>query len=150
MACRSLERTRPVVDCLTKRLAQERESDPSVATTGSVEFMALELSCMASVQDFASRFAALGIPLNILVANAGAMYGDRGVTKEGHELTLATNHLGHFLLTRLMLKHMSVTPRNRIVVVGSSIHSLVRNADPRVLHCASSCLIVPHRVMDTI
>ncbi|CAN6202730.1 unnamed protein product [Urochloa humidicola] len=88
----------------------------------------LDLSSLASVRRFVASFLDLGIPLNLLINNAGK-YADRfAVSEDGVEMTFATNYLGHFLLTRLLLEKMAETARatgveGRIVNVSSTIHS---------------------------
>ncbi|XP_062233711.1 short-chain dehydrogenase TIC 32 B, chloroplastic-like [Phragmites australis] len=93
-----------------------------------VVVLPLDLSSLDSVRRFVARFLALGLPLNLLVNNAGK-YADRfAVSEDGVEMTFATNYLGHFLLTRLLLEKMAETARatgveGRIVNVSSTIHS---------------------------
>jgi NAD(P)-dependent dehydrogenase (short-subunit alcohol dehydrogenase family) len=60
--------------------------------------------------------------LHLLVNNAGAYFGDRGLTDDGHERTWQVNHLGHFLLTGLLLDRLKATPPARIVHVSSRSH----------------------------
>eukprot|EP00947_MAST-08B_sp_MAST-8B-sp1_P000703 g703.t1 len=127
MACRSAAKALPVIEEINGRLAAAvaAEGVEALADKGSVEFMALDLSSLASCRTFARSFGELDQPLHCLVNNAGAMFTERRVTSEGHELTLATNHLGHFLLTRLLLPHLAREPGSRVVVVGSSLHMQV-------------------------
>ncbi|KAL6606564.1 hypothetical protein ACP70R_042217 [Stipagrostis hirtigluma subsp. patula] len=93
-----------------------------------VVVLPLDLSSLASVRRFVARFLALDLPLNLLVNNAGK-YADRfAVSEDGVEMTFATNYLGHFLLTRLLLEKMAATARatgveGRIVNVSSTVHS---------------------------
>jgi len=69
-----------------------------------VEVRALDLSSQASVGAFADELLAEGLPLHLLVNNAGIMSPPtRQVTVDGHELQFATNHLGHFALTLRLL-----------------------------------------------
>ncbi|XP_062230210.1 short-chain dehydrogenase TIC 32 B, chloroplastic-like isoform X1 [Phragmites australis] len=102
-----------------------------------VVVLPLDLSSLASVRRFVARFLALGLPLNLLVNNAGK-YADRfAVSEDGVEMTFATNYLGHFLLTRLLLEKMAETARatgveGRIVNVSSSIHSWFAGDDDAV------------------
>ena len=85
----------------------------------------LDLTSLASVRHFASEFRKSGKDLNILVNNAGVMAVPFSRSKEGHELQFATNHLGHFLLTSLLLDRMKESarkrgaPQGRIVNVSS-------------------------------
>uniref|UniRef100_A0A453GY46 Short-chain dehydrogenase TIC 32, chloroplastic n=1 Tax=Aegilops tauschii subsp. strangulata TaxID=200361 RepID=A0A453GY46_AEGTS len=93
----------------------------------SVDLMELDVSSLASVRNFAADFAARGLPLNILVNNAGIMATPFTLSKDGIEMQFATNHVGHFLLTHLVLDTMKKTSREsnvegRIVIVASEGH----------------------------
>ncbi|XP_014503860.1 short-chain dehydrogenase TIC 32, chloroplastic [Vigna radiata var. radiata] len=95
--------------------------------TAKVDVMELDLSSMASVRKFASEFTSSGLPLNILINNAGITATPFSLSKDNIELQFATNHLGHFLLTHLLLDTMkktaSVSKREgRIVNVSSDGH----------------------------
>ncbi|XP_052209470.1 short-chain dehydrogenase TIC 32 A, chloroplastic-like [Diospyros lotus] len=90
--------------------------------------MALDLSSLNSVRRFVAEFDSLDLPLNILINNAGKFSYEHAITEDGVEMTFATNYLGHFLLTKLLLKKMIGTAKatgvqGRIVNVASSIHS---------------------------
>lgn len=90
--------------------------------------MGLDLSKLESVRRFVAEFESLNLPLNLLINNAGKFSYDHGVSEDGIEMTFATNYLGHFLLTKLLLKKMIETTKTsgvqgRIVNVSSSIHS---------------------------
>ncbi|KAI4996174.1 hypothetical protein ZWY2020_046440 [Hordeum vulgare] len=88
----------------------------------------LDLSSLASVRDFARRFLSLGLPLHLLINNAGKFsHGQLALSEDGVEMTFATNYLGHFLLTKLLLARMAETAaatgvQGRIVNVSSSVH----------------------------
>ncbi|XP_047328235.1 short-chain dehydrogenase TIC 32 B, chloroplastic-like [Impatiens glandulifera] len=90
--------------------------------------MKLDLSSISSVQDFVAEFISLDLPLNLLVNNAGKFCYNYAVSEDAIEMTFATNHLGHFLLTKLLLKKMVETAeatgtQGRIVNLTSGIHS---------------------------
>ncbi|KAG6407588.1 hypothetical protein SASPL_130581 [Salvia splendens] len=90
--------------------------------------MGLDLSKLDSVRRFVAEFESLNLPLNLLINNAGKFSYDHGVTEDGIEMTFATNYLGHFLLTKLLMKKMTETAKTsgvqgRIVNVSSSIHT---------------------------
>ncbi|KAI3501460.1 hypothetical protein L1887_29329 [Cichorium endivia] len=90
--------------------------------------MPLDLSSLKSVRSFVSDFGALNLPLNLLINNAGKFAHDHGISEDGIEMTFATNYLGHFLLTKLLLKKMIATAKStgiqgRIVNVSSGIHT---------------------------
>ncbi|KAL3342119.1 hypothetical protein AABB24_026241 [Solanum stoloniferum] len=92
-----------------------------------VDTMELDLSSLASVKKFASDFKSSGRPLNLLINNAGIMATPFMLSKDNIELQFATNHLGHFLLTNLLLEKMKETARKtkregRIVNVSSEAH----------------------------
>ncbi|KAJ9679471.1 hypothetical protein PVL29_021413 [Vitis rotundifolia] len=95
--------------------------------TAKVDAMELDLSSMASVRKFASEYNSSGLPLNILINNAGIMAVPYMLSKDNIEMQFATNHLGHFLLTSLLLDTMKKTTRKsrkegRIVNVSSMAH----------------------------
>ncbi|XP_068307443.1 short-chain dehydrogenase TIC 32, chloroplastic-like [Pyrus communis] len=92
--------------------------------------MELDLSSLASVRKFATDYTSSGLPLNILTNNAGIMATPFKLSKDNIELHFATNHLGHFLLTNLLLETMKTTSRERktegrIVNVSSLGHRYI-------------------------
>jgi NAD(P)-dependent dehydrogenase (short-subunit alcohol dehydrogenase family) len=84
----------------------------------------LELASLASIRGFAPRFLARHPVLHVLVNNAGVMACPFGHTADGFELQLGTNHLGHFLLTTLLLPALRRGAPSRIVSVSSRGHHL--------------------------
>lgn len=89
---------------------------------GGAEVMRLDLADLDSVRAFAAAFLARHERLHVLVNNAGIHTAQRTTTPQGHETTFATNHLGHFLLTRLLLDRMKASAPARIVNVASEAH----------------------------
>ncbi|XP_051122748.1 short-chain dehydrogenase TIC 32, chloroplastic-like [Andrographis paniculata] len=92
-----------------------------------VDALELDLSSLQSVRKFASEFVSSGRRLNLLINNAGIMATPFQLSKDNIELQFATNHLGHFLLTNLLLDTMKKTSREtkregRIVNVSSEAH----------------------------
>jgi len=100
------------------------------AATGSssVFFVALDLADLASVRACAAEFLARGEPLHVLVNNAG-VGGVRGLTRQGFELMFGVNHLGHFLLTQLLLERLVSSAPARVVTVSSDAHYNARGID---------------------
>jgi retinol dehydrogenase-12 len=94
----------------------------------SVFFLALDLADLESVRSCAEGFLARGEPLHVLVNNAG-VGGTRGLTKQGFELMFGVNHLGHFLLTQLLLERLTSTAPARVVTVASDAHYQARGID---------------------
>eukprot|EP00731_Ephydatia_muelleri_P025989 Em0018g89a len=72
--------------------------------TAKVEVMQLDLSLLASVRNFAEAFIRRGLPLHILILNAGVYGGPFTLTSDGVERHFAINHLGHFYLTKLLFE----------------------------------------------
>ncbi|XP_039132640.1 short-chain dehydrogenase TIC 32, chloroplastic-like [Dioscorea cayenensis subsp. rotundata] len=92
-----------------------------------VDVMELDLSSKASVRKFASDFNAAGLPLNILINNAGLGFAPFELSQDGIELIFATNHIGHFLLTELLLDNIKNTAHEsniegRIINVASDAY----------------------------
>lgn len=109
LAGRSGEKTRPVVDEIN-------------GTGGRATYMPLDLGDLDSVKACAERFLSdPGRPLHVLINNAG-LAGATGLTRQGFELTFGVNHLGHFLLTELLLDRMKRSAPARIVNVASMAH----------------------------
>ena len=90
-----------------------------------VESIPLDLSSFASVRQCASAFQAKGYPLHILINDAGGSVPGKqaSFTIDGFELTLGTNHLGHFLLTNLLIEDLKRSTPARVVTVLSELHN---------------------------
>lgn len=90
--------------------------------SGSLDIMVVDLGDFASVRAFARDFHAAYSHLDVLINNAGVLdYSGRRATN-GYELQLMTNHLGHMLLTSLLLDLMPDNPESRIVSLSSVAH----------------------------
>ncbi|KAL8193304.1 hypothetical protein R6Q57_026885 [Mikania cordata] len=92
-----------------------------------IDILELDLSSLKSVKAFADSFNALNLPLNILINNAGVMFCPYQLSQDGIEMQFATNHLGHFYLTNLLLDKMKETAattgiEGRIVNLSSVAH----------------------------
>jgi len=111
MACRSLEKGQAAVD-------QIRGENPR----GQVFLQRLDLADLDSVGQFAEIFLADNSRLDILINNAGVMATPYQRTADGFELQFATNHLGHFKLTGLLIDLLKSTPNSRVVTVTSYGH----------------------------
>ena len=89
----------------------------------TVFFLELDLASMQSIREFSVKFHALENYLHILVCNAGVMACPKRFTTDGFELQFGVNHLGHFLLTNLLLDLLKQSSPSRIVVVSSGIYT---------------------------
>ncbi|CAI5967732.1 unnamed protein product [Closterium sp. NIES-65] len=92
-----------------------------------VSVMPLDLASLKSVRAFAADYLRLNRPLHLLINNAGVMICPFMLTADGHENQFGTNHVGHFLLTNLLLPKLKETAKQegaeaRIVIVSSAAH----------------------------
>ncbi|GEO98814.1 oxidoreductase [Methylobacterium haplocladii] len=102
-----------------RAMAAIRRVHPGAA----LEFQPLDTASMSSVRAFAEAWRVEGRPIDILLLNAGiAWLPQRQETEDGFERQLATNYLGHFALTGLLLPSFRPGPASRIVPVASIAH----------------------------
>ncbi|XP_022159789.1 short-chain dehydrogenase TIC 32, chloroplastic-like isoform X2 [Momordica charantia] len=125
LALRGVHVVMAVRNVATGRDVQEAifKENPSA----KVDTMELDLSSVASVRKFASNFKSSGLPLNILINNAGIMATPFLLSKDNIELQFAVNHVGHFLLTNLLMETLKKSAaesnrEGRIVNVSSRRH----------------------------
>ena len=110
LACRSEERGEAAVADVKKR-----------SGNNNVVFVQLDLGSLDSVRTFAAKILKDEPHIDILINNAGVMMlPKRSLTTDGFEMQFGVNHLGHFLLTNLLLDRIKETPRARIVNLSSS------------------------------
>lgn len=83
--------------------------------------MPLDLASLDSVLDFSQQLVNQFDRLDMLILNAGVMFGDYSTTVEGYERQWGTNHLGHFFLVERLLP-LLLTSHARVVTVSSSAH----------------------------
>src|SRR5438876_132001 len=85
--------------------------------------LGLDLGSTAAVRQFVREIDARDVPLRALVCNAGLqVHKGPSLSPDGYELTFAVNHLGHFLLTNLLLARLVRNAPARIVIVASGVH----------------------------
>jgi NAD(P)-dependent dehydrogenase (short-subunit alcohol dehydrogenase family) len=97
----------------------------TLAPRSLVRFERLDLAELASVTAFARRLRSAGRPLDLLVNNAGLMAPpQRRLTADGFEMQFATNYLGHFALTGLLLPLLRLSRDPRVVQAGSLAHRM--------------------------
>ena len=88
----------------------------------AVEVMPLDLASFRSIRSFAADVLDQFDRLDVLVDNAGLILLRRRETEDGFEETFGVNHLGHFLLTDLLLERLRASAPARVVVVSSNAH----------------------------
>ena len=93
----------------------EKGKAAAATMSGDAEVRRLDLASLASVRAFAADWEG---DVDLLINNAGVMAPPLTRTEDGFELQFATNHLGHFALTNLLLKHVI----GRVVTVSSTGH----------------------------
>ncbi|GAA4440047.1 oxidoreductase [Phytohabitans houttuyneae] len=111
LACRSPERAAAAAERI-------RAESPGAA----VETLLLDLASQESVRRAAAELRAAHPRLDLLVNNAGGLWPRRETTVDGFERTLATNHLGPFAFTGLVLDRLLPVPGSRVVTVSSIGH----------------------------
>ena len=111
LACRNPDKGKAALD----RVLAEKPK-------GTATLEALDLADLDSVAAFSDRFAATHDKLDLLVNNAGVMMPPLSRTKQGFELQLGTNHLGHAALTARLAPLVLRTPGARFVIVSSGAH----------------------------
>lgn len=117
IACRSAHRAQTALEKIR-----------ATVNGAQVEFLPLDLGDFDSVRQCAQMFLARGLPLHLLVNNAG-LAGAGGFTKSGFEHAFGVNHMGHFLLTQLLLERIKASTPARIVTVASRAHYRARGID---------------------
>ncbi|KAI7733366.1 hypothetical protein M8C21_018618 [Ambrosia artemisiifolia] len=120
-------------------LKAERAAKSAGISKENYTVMHLDLASLDSVRQFVANFKQSGRPLDVLVCNA-AVYQPTAnqptFTADGIELSVGTNHLGHFLLSRLLLDDMKKSdyPSKRLIIVGSitgNTNTLAGNVPPK-------------------
>ena len=93
--------------------------------TSTVKFMSMDLASLNSIALFADEFLAQYSQLDCLICNAGVWepMENELKTKDGYEIHFGVNHLGHFLLVKLLTNALQRTKNSRIVVVSSGLMS---------------------------
>ena len=111
MACRNPEKAK-------KALQGIKSENPSA----KLEFIPLELSSLASIEKFTETFKAKYPSLDILINNAGMCQTPELKTKDGFEMQIGVNHLGHYALTGRLLDRLMSTKGSRVITMSSMNH----------------------------
>ena len=142
MACRSEKRAKEAMDDILRSIHVKRNDDDEKSQKSAKDrliFLPCDVSDFNSVREAVSTFQKMNLPLDVLINNAGIMMGQRKTTTgddNGLELTMACNHLGHFLLTNLLLPTMRKQKDSRVVIVTSSTYVLASDGiDLKDLNC---------------
>ncbi|XP_054901427.1 dehydrogenase/reductase SDR family member 13-like isoform X2 [Poeciliopsis prolifica] len=114
---------RVILACRNKEKAEAAAFDiRSESGNPQVVFMQLDLASLKSVRSFAETFLKTEPRLDILINNAGVL--GPGYSEEGFDLAFGVNHLGHFLLTNLLLERLRRCGPSRVITVSALLHRL--------------------------
>ncbi|CAF0936745.1 unnamed protein product [Adineta steineri] len=113
VACRNAEKAQKAIDDIRREINMP---------DAPLDFIQLNLSSLMSVRKFVDEFHERQLPLHLLINNAGIFGSEFESSECGEELQFTTNHLGHFLLTNLLLNDLRACIPSRIVIVSSGAH----------------------------
>lgn len=116
------------------KAARARDEVLAAVPDASLEIVPLDLASLASVEDAAAAIRAQHDRVDLLINNAGVMATPRTTTIDGFELQLATNHLGHFVLTARLLPALAAGAPSRVVSVTSFARMMGTPVSPRDPH----------------
>jgi retinol dehydrogenase-13 len=107
-----------------EEVAEECNSQDSKSPQGRAKAMVVDIADILSIKSFVEAFGKEHKSLDILVNNAGIMnVPSREVTTDGFEAQWGTNHVGHFVLTGLLLPLLKKTAHSRVVCLSSCFHN---------------------------
>lgn len=114
-----------IIACRTTAKGEKAISEikSNIGVSSKLEVMKLDLSDYDSVRHFVQEFNSKFGRLDILMNNAGIVnQNEKGITKDGSETQMGTNHLGHFLLTLLLIDILIKTPEARVITMSSGAY----------------------------
>ena len=106
---------------------QEKAEQACAGVEGTTTPLAVELTDLPGIVTAAAEVAAMDVPLDMLILNAGIMQLPELSLTNGVERQFAVNHVGHFLLTLKLLEQVVAAPAGRVVVVSSGAHRWATN-----------------------
>ena len=115
LACRNLQKAEAAKSGMVRQYPGAR-----------IKTMQLDVSSLREVRQFADQFGRQYDKLDLLINNAGIMMSPYRVTQDGFENQLATNYIGHFALTGLLLPLLTGTPGSRVVTLSSLSYKWAR------------------------
>ncbi|XP_078685493.1 retinol dehydrogenase 13-like [Branchiostoma floridae x Branchiostoma belcheri] len=121
---------RVILACRSQEKAEQAAKDIRSQTGNeNVIVHKLDLASLTSVRQFAKVINDAEPRLDVLINNAGVMGCPRWETEDGFELQFGVNHLGHFLLTNLLLDKLQQSAPSRVVTVSSLAHIFTSGLD---------------------
>ena len=101
----------------------ERRLNKVAERIGAADAQRADFTALGEVRELAHRLLERWPRIDVLVNNAGAVFGRRGLSRDGYELTFQVNHLAPFLLTNLLLDRLRESSPARVVTTSSAAHS---------------------------
>jgi len=111
MACRNPDKAKAALQLIKKENA-----------TAKLEIIPLDLSSLASIKQFSETFKSKYDSLSVLINNAGMCQTPELKTKDGFEMQMGVNHLGHYALTGRLMDRLVSTENSRVVTMASMNH----------------------------
>ena len=112
-----------ILACRNAQKAQEAIADiKSASQNEGIYYVSCDLASFESIKKCATAYRQQFGRLDILINNAGLVTDKLQFTKEGFELQIGVNHLGHFLLTNNLIDLLEKAPEPRIINVSSTAH----------------------------
>jgi len=115
---------------ITGRNSQKLVNAENKLNSKNLSWIANDISDFEAVEKLASQVSSIDLLMN----NAGQMGPPFSRSAQGHEIQMATNHLGHFLLTRLLWQKLSKSNDPRVIHLSSTVH---RNGRPSRIRMSS-------------
>jgi retinol dehydrogenase-14 len=128
LACRNPQKAEAARQALLQATSERPDADETDALVEQ-----LDVSSLGSVRAFATRILDSGLPIHVLLCNAGIMMGPQRTSVDGVELQFATNYLGHFELCRLLQERLVSSAPARVIHVAS-IAARIASIDPTHLN----------------
>jgi NAD(P)-dependent dehydrogenase (short-subunit alcohol dehydrogenase family) len=114
-----------VMACRSPTRAEAARADILATVPGAkLELVELDLASLAAVRACAATLAARHARIDVLINNAGLFPFKHQMTADGFEMQFGVNHLGHFLLTQLLLPQLVATGQAHVINVASMMHHL--------------------------
>lgn len=123
MACRNIEKAKEAKNDILKEILEEIEQSNKI---GVLIVKKLDLSSLKSVRKCAKKILEEEPRIDLLINNGGVFACPQSTTEDGYETQFATNHLGHFLFTLLLLPRIIASAPARIVNLSSSGHDVCK------------------------
>mmetsp|Transcript_19529 Transcript_19529/g.23939 ORF Transcript_19529/g.23939 Transcript_19529/m.23939 type:complete len:418 (-) Transcript_19529:109-1362(-) len=132
-----------ILACRSESRANKAIQDICPCSTNNerLRFIQLDLADLSSVKKAVEEFERMDIPLHVLINNAGVMMNKRKESVDGYELVMAANYVGHFFLTKLLLRKLRETGKEsngskaRVLNISSAIYSISKKIDLDDLFC---------------